>query len=102
MSLRYRTNQDLRREIAAAVGVRDLERYGRAQCGLRKRDLQAVARALGDPPEDLAEMGVAELYRWLCGQVGIEYAGNAEQDWRLRRKHLKAIHQSVAAEVGGE
>jgi len=98
MTLRYRSNQDLRREIAAAVGVSDLQRYGAGQCGLRKRDLRAVARAMGDPPDD--EMTVSELYRWLCGQVGLEYSGNAGRDWRLRREQLKAIHRAVAD--GGE
>jgi hypothetical protein len=99
VTLRYRSNQDLRREIAAAVGVSDLQRYGADQCGLRKRDLYAVARALGDPPD---EMTVAELYRWLCGQVGAKYGGNAGRDWRLRRAQLKAIHRAVADGGGSD
>jgi hypothetical protein len=93
VTLRYRSNQDLRREIAAAVGVSDVQRYSGGQCGLRKRDLYAVARALGDPPD---EMTVSELYRWLCRQVGLEYSGNAGCDWRLRRAQLKTIHRAVA------
>jgi hypothetical protein len=100
VTLRYRSNQDLRREIVAAVGVSDLQRYGADQCGLCKADLYAVARALGDPPDD--EMTVSELYHWLCGQVGLEYGGNAGRDWRLRREQLKAIHRAVADGGGSD
>jgi len=93
-NLKYHQNWELRREIAYLAGV-ETERYrydGQNRQRLRKAHLYKIAHELGNPPDELT---LAELYPWICGNCGVEYNGNAGNQWGLGREQLKAIFRSL-------
>jgi hypothetical protein len=105
MTLKYKRNIELRREIAYTAGG-DPTRYGEEdpRRGLVKADLQRIATQLqpADDDTDIAALDLRGLYETICRFADAEYSPNAGNAWALNRAALKAIHRVLDARAPEE
>lgn len=97
---KYLNNNELRAEIAYAVGEDPTRFDGDSDAtALQKETLARVAERLQPEDSDLevGAMEMSELYRSVGEWVGVEHSGS-QQNWGLNRDHLKAIHEAIDAE----
>jgi hypothetical protein len=96
--LKYLRNNELRQEIAYAVGG-DPSRYDSNETvNLCKADLVRIAGVIADHqhPQQLTVRG---LYDLIDDDVpGMDHTHNAGNSWGIARDDLKAIHESVGGQ----
>lgn len=97
---KYLNNNELRAEIAYAVG-QDPTRFdgGSDATALQKETVTRIAEQLQPEGGDLevGAMEMSEIYRSVGEWIGVEHSGS-KQNWGLNRDHLKAIHEAIGAE----
>ena len=97
--LKYLRNNQIRGEIAYAVGADPTRYWDDEGRGLTKAHVLRVAQRLqpADSALDIDDMDLGDLYEHVCRWAGGEYSPNAGKPWGINRDNLKLIHDAVDA-----